>query len=183
MGTERKSPWSRYAENGCHFDELRPNDNGASGTNTFKSKILMYFGEFLPMEVIDELCNLIHENSYGKCRFCSMPTESLVLSVLQILLDASQKVASNKDNSVHSTNSHHTIENKENDIFDRPFGKGNSQVNKSPAYVRISQVCRPLNNTVHDATTGFNLHSGIEPGSSHRKADEFGLQPNSAKYW
>lgn len=51
------------------------------------------------MEVIDDLCNLVHENSYNKCRFCIMPTESLVLSVLQMLLDASQKNDKKKESS------------------------------------------------------------------------------------
>ena len=35
---------------------------------------------------------LFKRNSYGKCHYCSMPTESLVLSVLQILHDASQNL-------------------------------------------------------------------------------------------
>lgn len=40
---------------------------------------------------------LVAENSYGKCHFCMLPTESLVLSVLQILLGASNKISDTKD--------------------------------------------------------------------------------------
>ena len=41
-----------------------------------------------------------HENSYGKCSFCLLPTESLVLSVLQILLDVVQSVDELKEKNV-----------------------------------------------------------------------------------
>jgi hypothetical protein len=46
--------------------------------------------------VIDELCQ---ENSYGKCRFCMMSTESLILIVLHILLDVVQRANELKENS------------------------------------------------------------------------------------
>ena len=48
--------------------------------------------------MIDELCKLVQDNSYGKCNFCLLPTESLVLSVLQILLDAAQTANEPKEN-------------------------------------------------------------------------------------
>jgi len=69
-----------------------PNDGAKvhGESNSFRDKLNMYFGEFLPANVVDDLCKLVHENSYGKCSFCLMPTESLVLSVLQILLDAAK---------------------------------------------------------------------------------------------
>ena len=50
--------------------------------------------------MIDELCKLVHENTYGKCSFCLLPTESLVLIVLQILLDAAQSADKPKENNV-----------------------------------------------------------------------------------
>lgn len=49
------------------------------------------------IQVIDELCKLVDENRYGKCHYCMLPTESLVLSVLQILLDASKKTSDRQD--------------------------------------------------------------------------------------
>lgn len=49
-------------------------------------------------QVIDDLCKLVNESSYGKCRFCKMPTESLVLSVLHILSDAAQISKDSKGN-------------------------------------------------------------------------------------
>lgn len=38
-------------------------------------------------QVIDELCKLVRANSYDNYRFCMMPTESLILSVIQSLLN------------------------------------------------------------------------------------------------
>ena len=48
--------------------------------------------------MIDELRKLMQDNSYGKCSFCLLPSESLVLSVLQILLDATQTANEPKEN-------------------------------------------------------------------------------------
>ncbi|KAG0521132.1 hypothetical protein BDA96_08G134900 [Sorghum bicolor] len=67
----------------------------------FKEKLILYFGDYLPAKVIKELCALVHDNSYGKCTFCAMPTESLVLSVLQILVDAGSKIGEIADKNAH----------------------------------------------------------------------------------
>ncbi|KAG0515563.1 hypothetical protein BDA96_10G289200 [Sorghum bicolor] len=67
----------------------------------FKEKLILYFGDYLPAKVINELCALVHDNSYGKCTFCAMPTESLVLSVLQILVDAGSKIGEIADKNAH----------------------------------------------------------------------------------
>ncbi|XP_066349170.1 uncharacterized protein [Miscanthus floridulus] len=66
----------------------------------FREKLTMYFGDFLPGNMVDELCKLVQENSYGKCSFCLLPTESLILNVLQILLDAAQNANEVKEKNV-----------------------------------------------------------------------------------
>ena len=44
---------------------------------------------------IEELCKSVDENRYGKCHYCMLPTESLVLS--NLLLDASKKNSDRQD--------------------------------------------------------------------------------------
>ena len=57
-------------------------------------------------QVVDELCNLVQDNSYGKCHYCCLPAESLVLSVLQILHDASQNLGKKTHGSQVAHSSH-----------------------------------------------------------------------------
>ncbi|CAD6251554.1 unnamed protein product [Miscanthus lutarioriparius] len=68
--------------------------------STANINLLEQFVVFCKSKVIDELCKLVHENTYGKCSFCLLPTESLVLIVLQILLDAAQSADKPKENNV-----------------------------------------------------------------------------------
>ncbi|CAD6211844.1 unnamed protein product [Miscanthus lutarioriparius] len=74
--------------------------------NAFKEKLTTYFREHLPSDVVDELCNLVQDNSYGKCHYCCLPAESLVLSVLQILHDASQNLGKKTHTSQVAHSSH-----------------------------------------------------------------------------
>lgn len=48
-----------------------------------------------------ELCDLVHDNSHGKCNYCAMPTETLVLGVLKILANAGLNFVETVDNNVH----------------------------------------------------------------------------------
>ncbi|XP_066323961.1 uncharacterized protein [Miscanthus floridulus] len=72
--------------------------NAIPDSSSFKEDIILYIGDQLHPNVIDDLCKLVNESSYGKCRFCKMPTESLVLSVLHILSDAAQISKDSKGN-------------------------------------------------------------------------------------
>ncbi|XP_066351662.1 uncharacterized protein, partial [Miscanthus floridulus] len=74
--------------------------NAIPDSSSFKEDIILYFCDQLHPNVIDDLCKLVNESSYGKCRFCKMPTESLVLSVLHILSDAAQISKDSKGNTV-----------------------------------------------------------------------------------
>ncbi|CAL5070395.1 unnamed protein product [Urochloa decumbens] len=82
-----------------HFDEV----------NEFKDKLVLLYGDYLPKEVIDGLCQLTHDNSLSKCKSCFTSVENLVIRVLQILSDAASKkyenlnVSNNVDNSIRYT--------------------------------------------------------------------------------
>ncbi|CAD6236532.1 unnamed protein product [Miscanthus lutarioriparius] len=74
---------------------------GPADSYKFKEKLVLYFGSYLPAKVINELCVLVRDNSYGKCSYFAMPTESLVLGLLQILVGAGSKIGETIDKNVH----------------------------------------------------------------------------------
>ncbi|PUZ44808.1 hypothetical protein GQ55_8G153600 [Panicum hallii var. hallii] len=64
--------------------------------NKFKDRVVTYYGDYLPVEVIDEICQLVHDNSVSKCKSCIFPVENLVIRALQILSDAASEVCESK---------------------------------------------------------------------------------------
>ena len=91
------------------FGEHLPSD--VSFFFCFILPIVIFFYFFVKFiiflyQVVDELCNLVQDNSYGKCHYCGLPAESLVLSVLQILHDASQNLGRKTHGSQVAHSSH-----------------------------------------------------------------------------
>ncbi|CAD6263793.1 unnamed protein product [Miscanthus lutarioriparius] len=140
--------------------------------NAFKEKLTTYFGEHLPPDVVDELCNLVQDNSYGKCHYCGLPAESLVLSVLQILHDASQNLGK-KTHGSQIAHSSHACRNAP--VCNNHDANFNSMNKKAPPASDIVHGKPPSTNGengkyaasdkgLHHST--YNIYNGIEATKS-----------------
>ncbi|EER93939.2 hypothetical protein BDA96_01G206600 [Sorghum bicolor] len=160
-----------------------PNDGAKvhGESNSFRDKLNMYFGEFLPANVVDDLCKLVHENSYGKCSFCLMPTESLVLSVLQILLDAAKTAdqMKEKNGAAPVVENNHAVCN-DNSVPSILRDNRRSSSVKEQSNRRIVEgnfeVRKPIGDPKNDGTTVAHAQNSIASRGPSLFADDNSLR-------